>query len=401
MPVYVCRVADDKGKIEEFLREAVAEEPLIRELASTKQFILSVRELGAGETAPSLGRKFSRRDIAELTDLLTLMLGSGLSLKDSLEVAETVSARGSGNALVTLLLERIRKGSAFAAALEAAGNSFPPVYRGMVRIGERIGSLEQVFPRLSAYMGDQKKLRDRFAAALLYPAIVTGVVVATAILILVVLIPRLREIFAQIGPGMAGRVESLMQSLVVAFIVIGALLAVGAAMIVVALRLRGRGGEPAVRLDAAILRVPVLSGFLVQRELLNFAFAMETLTGAGVSVEEALSEGADAVGNRALRKEILTIRGKVMRGEHLSAAFNRSAFFPARIARWVGIGERVGHVEKVFGQLRAYYQQEVEKWISRLMTLIEPAFIVALGIMIILFVVLFIIPIFSLYGSVL
>jgi type II secretory pathway component PulF len=300
-----------------------------------------------------------------------------------------------------LLLERIRKGSTFAAALEAAGNSFPPVYRGMVRIGERIGSLDQVFPRLSAYMGDQKKLRDRLTAALLYPAIVMGVVVVTAVLILVVLFPRLREIFTQIGPGMAGRVESLMQSLVVAFIVIGALLAVGAVLIVVALRLRGRGGEPAVRLDAAILRVPVLSGFLVQRELLNFAFAMETLTGAGVSVEEALAEGADAVDNRALRKEIFAIRGKVMRGEHLSAAFNRSAVFPARIARWVGIGERVGHVEKVFGQLRAYYQQEVEKWISRLMTLIEPALIVALGIMIILFVVLFIVPIFSLYGSVL
>jgi type IV pilus assembly protein PilC len=67
----------------------------------------------------------------------------------------------------------------------------------------------------------------------------------------------------------------------------------------------------------------------------------------------------------------------------------------------MGIGERVGHVEKVFGQLRAYYQQEVEKWIHRLMTLIEPALIVVLGLLIILFVVFFIVPIFSLYGNVL
>jgi len=401
MPVYVCRVSDKKGNIEEFLREAVSEEPLLRELSSESRFVLAVKELAAGEAAPKAGKSFARSDVGELTDLLTLMLGSGLSLKDSLEVAQTVSTRGSGNELVTLLLERIRKGSTFAAALESAGNSFPSVYRGMVRIGERIGSLDQVFVRLSLYLGDQKKLRERFGAALLYPAIVMGVVLATAVLIVVVLFPRLREIFTQIGPGMAGKVETVMQSLTTAFVVIGALLAAGAVFLIGALRARGRGGQRAVRIDALLLRTPILSTYLVQRELLNFAFAMETLTASGVGVEEALSEGAGAVGNRALRKEILEIREKVLKGEHLSAAFAGSIFFPARISRWIGIGERVGHVEKVFGQLRASYQQEVEKWLSRLMILIEPAFIVALGIMIILFVVLFIIPIFSLYGSIL
>jgi type IV pilus assembly protein PilC len=316
-------------------------------------------------------------------------------------VSQTVSTRGSGNDIVSLLLERIRKGTTFAAALEGAGNSFPSVYRGMVKIGERIGSLDQVFVRLSSYMGDQRKLRERFGAALLYPAIVMGVVLATAVLIVVVLFPRLREIFSQIGPGMGAKVESLMRSLTTAFVVLGALLATGTVFLIGALRARRRGGRLAVRIDALMLRMPILSTFLVQRELLNFAFAMETLTASGVSVEEALSEGAGAVGNSALREEIIEIRGKVLKGEHLSASFARSTFFPARVSRWVGIGERVGHVEKVFGQLRAYYQREVEKWISRLMTLIEPGFIVALGIMIILFVVLFIIPIFSLYGNIL
>src|SRR5208337_2409128 len=136
-------------------------------------------------------------------------------------------------------------------------------------------------------------------------------------------------------------------------------------------------------------------------ELLSFSFAMESLTSAGVSVEEALSEAAGSVGNTALKHEIMEVRENVMKGEQLSTAFARSALFPARVGRWVGIGERVGHVEKVFTQLRAYYQQEVEKWISRLMALIEPAFIVVLGILIILFVVLFIVPVFSLYGNIL
>jgi type II secretory pathway component PulF len=324
-----------------------------------------------------------------------------LSLKDSLEVAHAVSHRGPGSQLVALLLERIRKGASFAGALDAAASSFPSVYRGMVRIGERIGSLDQVFPRLSSYLTDEKKLRERVAAALLYPAIVLGVALMSAILIVVVLFPRLREIFAQLGPGKATRVESLMSSLILTSAVSAALIVPAVILAIWAIRARRRGGSLALRIDAFALRLPLVSTFLMQRELLNFSFAMESLTAAGVSVEEALSEAAGSVRNSALKNGIMEVRENVMKGEQLSTAFARSALFPARVGRWVGIGERVGHVEKVFTQLRTYYQQEVEKWISRLMALIEPAFIVVLGILIILFVVLFIVPIFSLYGNIL
>jgi type IV pilus assembly protein PilC len=200
---------------------------------------------------------------------------------------------------------------------------------------------------------------------------------------------------------MEGKVQSLMASLTVSFAAIGILLVVSLLVFVAAAKARRKGGPLAVRIDAAVLRVPLASDFLMQRELLNFAFAMETLTAAGVSVDEALSQGAEAVQNKALAREIEFIREKVTKGVRLSDAFSASSLFPARISRWLGIGERVGHVEKVFAQLRVYYQQEVEKWINRLMALIEPAFIVILGILIVLFVVFFIVPIFSLYGSIL
>jgi type II secretory pathway component PulF len=401
MPLYLCRVAGANGRVEEFLREAASEEPLLRELSGGDTYVLSILELRPGSASSKRGARFPRKVVGDLTDLLSLMLGSGLSLKDSLEVAQSVFSRGPGNALVALLLERISKGSAFADALEDTGGSFPAVYRGMVKIGERIGSLDQVFSRLSGYLRDERKLAERTGSALLYPAIVLGVAFVSGLLVVFILFPRLKEIFTQIGPGMAARVEGLMASLNGAFIGGGVVLAAAAAFLLVWLRVRRAGGPLAVRLDALMLRLPVVSLFLMDRELLNFAFAMETLTGAGVSVEEALLEGAGAVGNAALQAAIAGARERVLKGEPLSAAFSRNPLFPQRVARWVGVGERVGHVEKVFGQLRAFYQQEVEKWINRLMTLIEPALIVVLGVLIVLFVVLFIVPIFSLYGSIL
>jgi type II secretory pathway component PulF len=164
---------------------------------------------------------------------------------------------------------------------------------------------------------------------------------------------------------------------------------------------RRRGGGIAPRFDALKLRLPFLSRFFVAKEMLSISFAMATLTSAGMGVEEALRECRGATGNAALRAALEEVRSAVLRGESLSEGFSRARHFPPRIGQWAGIGERAGHVERVFGQLRAYYQQEVDKWTQRLATAIEPALIVVLGVLMVLFVVFFVVPIFSLYAGML
>jgi len=196
-------------------------------------------------------------------------------------------------------------------------------------------------------------------------------------------------------------VEPLMRSLgtglAAAAAVLGALLVLALG----ALAARRRGGRLAVRIDRALLAVKPVSALLARREMLNFAFAMEALTAAGVGVEEALAEGAAVLGNRALAEEARAVRERLLRGERLSAAFAAGGLFPERVAQWTAIAERTGHVERVFGQLCAYYQREVDTWIDRTMALVEPVLIAGLGILVVLFVVFFILPVFSLYGSVL
>ncbi len=399
MPVYLCRVSNARGRIEEFLREAASEESCLRELGGKNPFVLSIRELPPS-SAGTRSRRFSRRLIQELTELIALTLSSGLSLKDSLDVSQTVFTRGEGNALVTMLQQKLNRGSTFTEALESAGTGFPPFYTGMVRIGERIGSLEQVTGRLAKHLKEEKVLRDRFTSALIYPAIVLAVAVLSAVFIVAVLFPRLRDIFNEMGSSAAGNVESVMSGLDTAFVVLGAAAALVLLLAIVMVIARRKGGVLAVRIDRFFLGIPLYSRFLMQRELMNFSFAMEALTAAGVGVEEALTEGAGTVTNRALQEEVRSVRERVLKGERLSAAFAHSPLLPERISRWMSIGERIGHVEKVFGQLRGYYQQEVEKWIDRLMALIEPALIVGLGVLIVAFVVFFIIPVFSLYGAI-
>ncbi len=147
MPVYACRVANEKGKVEEFLREAASEESCLREIGLTGRFVLSIGEVPVSRAASH--RRSSRRLIHDLTEMLTLTLGAGLSLKDSLEVAQTVFTRGEGNRLVALLQ----------GAAHARGQLLPGA-------GERRGRLSALLHRHGAH-----RREDRVPGPGVWPAV--------------------------------------------------------------------------------------------------------------------------------------------------------------------------------------------------------------------------------------
>ncbi len=152
--------------------------------------------------------------------------------------------------------------------------------------------------------------------------------------------------------------------------------------------------------DLIKLKLPIIGSVSVIQSSLNTMFSLEVLTSSGYPVESALKESSHVLSNSALKDAILRIRKAIISGEKLSEAFSREKLFPPRIGVWIGVGEASGDVTKVFSQLRNYLQGEIDKKTSRIMILIEPALIVFVGIIMILFVILFVVPLFSVFGEI-
>jgi type IV pilus assembly protein PilC len=399
MPVFYCKVVDEKGKTAEFIRETPSEEILIRELSADGLFPIAIEQAGTHEVKSGRGKRYPKNLIIEFTDTLAHLLSSGLIFKEALEVAQSIFQKGKINHLTATLLDRIKKGISFHDALEDFGPSFPPIYRGMVKVGEKVGSLEQAFNGLSLYLTEEKKLREKLIGSMMYPAMILTVAFVGIFILVLFILPRIKGIFTQLGSQLPQRIESItrvLNVLIIAGVTCAVLLCVLFAAVYLIRKTRGSMAE---RLDRVILRVPILGHIRSLRENLNFLFAMETLTGAGFAVEDALLEAGNVVENRALRGGILKVREKILRGEALSASFMENAIFPERLSRWIHIGEKSGNIEKAFAQLRSYYQSEVERWSTRFMNLIEPVLILSVGVIIFLFIIFFIMPIFTIYGS--
>jgi general secretion pathway protein F len=401
MPVYSCRVADKRGRTSSLLREAPSEEVLIRALNKEELYPLDVHPAAAAGAASRRQRKYSRAGVLEFTSGISLLLSSGLTFRDALEVAQTIFLRGDASRLVVRLLEAIRKGRSVSDVLDGLGGALPSAMRGIIRTGERIGSLESAFQRLSEHLDEEKKIHDRLIGSLLYPVLVLAVAVVGITGIIVFVLPRMQEILAEIGAGLPERIQFAVRlfrgGLAAAAVLAGALSAAGALLWL----LRRRSEAAARRLDQLLLRVPVVGRIRYLRDILNLLFTLEALTSGGFPVEDALEQAAATAGNRAFRAGLLECRARVLKGENLSTAFLQTPVFSERIGRWVAVGERSGHIEQVFAQLRRYYQGEIGKWSARFMSLIEPALILLVGAVILALILFFVTPIFSIYKGLL
>jgi type II secretory pathway component PulF len=400
MGIYHCKVADNTGKIMEFTREASSPDALSMELINKGLSPLAIRESIEEKDKKSF-KRYSRKSILEFTDTISMLINSGLSLKDALSIAQTIFLKGAENDMIVHISERLQKGISFHHALDSFGGSFPPLYKSLVRIGEKVGTLEQILKRLSKYLHDAQTMREKIVGALVYPLMLVSIVFVGLILMVLVVFPTLQGLFSSFGPQLTRNVDSLLLSARI-FISAMLFLIIGSIGFGVALWVIRRGhGALTEKVDRLILRIPVIGRAVLYRESLNFLFAMETLTGSGFTLEEALEEAANVVKNLALKSRLLDIKERIIRGDSISEAFLDQKIFPERIGRWLAVGERSGNVEQVFSQLSGYYQAEIEKWSGRFMSWIQPAIMLMVGVFIILFVVLFILPIFLMYGKIL
>jgi type II secretory pathway component PulF len=271
----------------------------------------------------------------------------------------------------------------------------------MIRVGYKAGSVERIFPRLGAYLRDQKKLREKTAAALAYPILVLILAVAGTIGLVLFVLPKMEAIFGGFGGGQAETVRgniALMET-VMLFLAGIILFLIIAAFIIKKISRRFPGAGR--RFDCLILRLPLIGGFFSSWETLNFSFAMEVLTSGGVSVEAALGEAGDVVSNSAYRGALREVREEVLNGMSLSRAFRGRGLFPPRLGRWIAIGESSGQTERIFSQVRSYFQEEIDRLTNRFLLLIEPALIALIGVVILLFVITVVLPLFSVYGNIL
>jgi type IV pilus assembly protein PilC len=234
---------------------------------------------------------------------------------------------------------------------------------------------------------------------MIYPAcIVAAAIIVTAILLIWV-IPVFGEVFQSFGKALPAPTQFVinLSNFVIAHVYY---LAAVPVIVGVALRYAYRTEQGRVAIDRALLRVPVFGELIRKTAVARFTRALGTLVSSGVPILDALAITARGSGNKVIEAAIVNARASIAAGRTIAEPLTESKVFPPMVCQMIAVGETTGALDAMLQKIADFYEDEVDNTVANLMSLLEPAVILFLGVVIGGLVVSMYLPIFQL-GSVL
>ncbi|MBU0891550.1 MAG: type II secretion system F family protein [Gammaproteobacteria bacterium] len=396
MPEFAWRAASSTGKILEGRLSATGPAAALKQLRERGLTPLNVDEVAEGAGAGALqgepaistqrrGRvdkgPVSSADVLALTSELAIMLRAGLALDNALRVLIDMSHKPSVASLVKSTLEAVKGGTPLSRALSQRRDLFGDFYINMVRSGEASGQMSTVLDRLVEHMERQRTLRDSVVSATIYPAILLSVAVLSLIAMLGFVVPQFEKLFTDMGDALPLPTR-LVMSMGKVFTSYGLVLGI-ITLIVCSLLLRWfKSPSGRAWWQARLLRLPLMGPLALKYQLTLFARSLGTLLGNGVPMLTALHIATETVGNTVLRQALAKVAPIVKEGGKVVNAVAATGIFEPLAINLLRVGEETGRIGPMMLELANILNREVETGIKRLLTLLEPALILVLGVMI-------------------
>jgi general secretion pathway protein F len=386
MPLFTYKAINSLGETEDGVRDAVDEAQLLASLQAEGYLPLKIAAANSrsflGLALTGKQKKLSGKDIVLFTGELATLLESGLPLDKSLLVLMDLTEDNPRlTKLIAKVLEKVKGGSSLADALELQAGVFTKFYLNMVRAGEAGGSLGEVLTRLAEYLESAQELKDTVSTALIYPAILLVMSLASLFIMLTFVVPQFTEMFASAGKelpvstqivvGMAEWLQSYW------WILLGGSLAISSYM-------KMQMADPVRKKvwDGRFLKLPLYGEILLNKETANVSRTLGTLLGNGVSIVAAMMIARETVDNLVIADAIADTEEQIKQGRHISDALLEKAIFPKMATQMIKMGEETGRLEEMLLRVAGLYDKQLRVAIQRMLALLEPALIITLGLMI-------------------
>jgi general secretion pathway protein F len=290
--------------------------------------------------------------------------------------------------------DRIAEGASLSRAFAAEPRTFGESYVSMVAAGEASGALDAVLERLADFLEEQEQVRGRVTSALAYPILMVFVGGGVMLFLLTAVIPKIVVIFEDS--------KAALPLITIALIKLSHFLRgwwwIPAGLAIASVPLYRKAmlrDDLRLKRDALLLRLP-LAGEMLQRLILSrFARVLGLLLASGVPIIRALEITSEVLVNRVYRGFLREVMEEVAQGGSLSNSLRKSPLFPPLLVHLAGVGEKSGELEAMLLKAGIAYEREFNTRLTRLMGLMEPLLVLAMGVAVGTVVMAVLLPIFE------
>jgi general secretion pathway protein F len=384
--------------------EAASVEDVVARLQDAGNLPVEAVPAGIGDDGGLFGAMFKRAEmkpdqVLQFTQQLATLLGAGQPLDRALQILLDLPESEQARRLVERIRDAVRGGAPLSAGLEQQGSVFSRLYINMVRAGEVGGSLHDTLTRLAEYLERSKSLREAVINALIYPAILVFMVIASLILLLGYVVPQFMPLFQDMGAELP-----LLTKVVLATgdALNAAWWAIIAVVVLAIWMARRQLNDPTRRLafDAWLLRRGRIGDLVAKLETARLARTLGTLVHNGVPLLAALTISRNVMGNSALAEAVDETAKDVKTGNGLAVSLGKSKQFPRLALQMVQVGEESGALDAMLLKVADIFDVEVRNTLDRLLAAMVPLLTIIMAGVIAMIVLAILLPILDLSSAV-
>lgn len=406
MPMKFAYTAmDGQGKEQRGRMDADSEQDASAKLKQMGLFPTSIKEMKGGSSGGGRGtatgnasgaKKASSfgsflttpvlktKQLTTVTRQLATLLDAGLPLVRALRTLERQAKREPGlRRIMGDLANSVEGGSTFTEALAGHPKTFNKLYVNMIRAGEASGSLEGVLKRLAEFMEKAQRIAGKVKSAMIYPVVVLVVALGITAGLMVGIVPKFSKIFEEMLPGQKLPSLTLFVIGISRFMIdrwlIGILLIGG---IIALFTVARKSKIGAYYLDVLAIKMPPFNQLAIRSSVARFCRTQGTLMQSGVPVLQALQIVKDTAGNELIARAVQTVHDSVKEGENMSKPMDSAGVFPGMVVSMVEVGEETGALPEMLNRVADIYEEEVDRAVEALTSLIEPFMIIFLAVVV-------------------
>jgi type IV pilus assembly protein PilC len=326
-------------------------------------------------------KKVKKRDLMHLCRQLAVFIRAGVSVLEALEVlSEETSDKLMGSALDGMR-SSLESGARFSEAAALHPELFPGYSVEVLRSAELTGNLDEVLDQLATYLEREIETEQKVKSALAYPAIVMVLAVVVSVVLVVYVLPKFKTFFSSLHAKLPLPTRILLA--LANWIGHWGMYAGAASLaLVVSLYALSRTPKGKEWKDKIVLKIPVIGSLIHTAIIERFCRLLASMTIAGVSLPEALAVTTAATTNTVFRRGLTEARAAMLRGEGLATPLADTGLFPAATRRMFAVGESTGNLDDQLQSAANYLDSELDYKIKRFTTIIEPAVIIAVGLIV-------------------
>ena len=382
MTVYVCKYLDTRQGVVTLEVDAPNRTDAVNRIRlKGKPISVEEKVMGSKEIVLFQSKKIKLKDISLFCKQMSVMLESGIPLNNAVDILEQQATSKNLKSSLKIVSKSLKEGSQLSKAMIDQEGMFPDLLIRMVQAGEKTGKLDEVLEKMSEHYNKELKTSRQIRGAMIYPAVLAFLAVAAVLALLYIVIPSFSGIFEQSGMAMPlpTRIVLAASNFVRSYWYI----LFGVTGILVFLFLRYRSTEAGrYQLDRLKLWLPVIKGPMQKIVTARFASTLAILTSAGIPLVEAIESAAATTNNAVVIEKMKIANEGLQKGERLTGMITATGLFPPMMLSMVKIGEESGSLESMLVKTSDYYEEELETAIKQLLSLLEPAMIIVMGVII-------------------